>query len=562
MSVANCQFGRLVEAGEEFCVPYSHNGPPPHDTAWKRGSAIYVDSEDFVELLQKSPLFRADGIDLHRRVELHLARPRLPPHHLLHEVTNVKPGRRKIAEGFHGVVLEVKTEAARVFVCGNDDAVLVKRNWSCKCGSVLWEEKLTLRSLRAKKVVLTFAKLKKHVGCNPAKNLTKAEYEAIKDVSSSPSASPSMVGRNRDIPVSGEKAVRAARRILPVSSDLRDQAKHALREGRKDSQSGLPPFTAVTVAVNERLDESIRKGTLDDFRILSFRPALLPTQPWSILVKQKDALKLYAEHATRTGLNTDEKINCTQDGNIALTLFVTSQPKKPQVAFVNDGKREVVTLEMAQTQHSSRVLFLAAATRISAEYCKQNRDCIVQNLPCTSSTCAHKTEIKTRDVPPGDDMNQSRGFELHKPECITNYEQYPPMTHDTEGSDLCSATMSSHFRERRDPTGPLRLKRLVLCYYHSVNAYAEAAVRHFGIGSNPCLLDRAQRYPSPPPVTSLTRSTASSLYLSAHTRKGEPREGSPERVHSSWYNPREVKITQTRIDYSTTKSSNKTGNYY
>ena len=63
-------------------------------------------------------------------------------------------------------------------------------------------------------------------------------------------------------------------------------------------------------------------------------------------------------------------------------------------------------------------------------------------------------------------------------------------------------------------------------------------------------------------VTSLTRSTASSLYLSAHTRKGEPHGGSPERVHSSWYNPREVTITQTRIDYSTTKSSNKTGNYY
>ena len=63
-------------------------------------------------------------------------------------------------------------------------------------------------------------------------------------------------------------------------------------------------------------------------------------------------------------------------------------------------------------------------------------------------------------------------------------------------------------------------------------------------------------------VTSLTRSTASSLYPSAHTRTGEPPEGSPERVHSSWYNPREVTITQTRIDYSTTKSSNKTGNYY
>jgi hypothetical protein len=122
----------------------------------------------------------------------------------------------------------------------------------------------------------------------------------------------------------------------------------------------------------------------------------------------------------------------------------------------------------------------------------KNRVVIVENLPCTNPECQHRTAVKTRSASsqPG---NISKGFVLWKPECVSNWSSFPPKTHDTEVIDMCSASMSSHYRYRRNPCTPLRLKRLVLCYYHSVNAYAEAAIKHFGIGANPCLLDRAQR---------------------------------------------------------------------
>ena len=496
MSVAN-SLGRLVPACEAFNIPYYHNDQPRYDaTAWKRANSIYVDSEDFVGFLQKSPLFRTDGVGAQRRVEVKVARAARNQqyrHPLFYDVTSAEQAGKRIPEAYLGVSLQPSNQAAKDFVRDCPDTMLVKRTWTCPCANVVWEEMLTPRSLAANLIIVKFLKVKKHVGCKVASRVLKVENDAFKVVGSSPSASPSMVGGVSFIPVSDERGVKAARRILPVPGELRNQAKHALREGRKESQCGLPPYTAATIAVNARLDDAIKNDKLDDFRVLGFRPALCPTQHWSVLVKQKDALKHYAEHAHRTGLYRDEKINCTNDGNVALTLFVTTEPKKPSVAYAGNGKREVVTLEMAKTQHKSMVLFLGATTSVSAQYCTWTRQCIIENLPCTSPTCGHRTMVKSRDANHGDKGNQSRGFQLYKPECIGNHEQYPPKTHDTEGSGLCSTVMSSHYQERRHPTGPLRLKRLVLCYYHSVNAYAEATVRDFGIGSNPCLLDRAQR---------------------------------------------------------------------
>ena len=490
-------FGNVVLPCREFIVPHSTTEVVQPERAWARNQPVFVTSLDFIRLLQKSPIFQVpDGTGMTRRAEIRVVKKNSNHRHaLFFEVTNVLAAHKGCAEGFLGVCLAPKTEAAKSFIREHCDAVLDQRARSCACGMVTWLEQITPRCLMVEpqKFILKFTQRRPHFGCTPCIRTLKAEINAFKQLSASPCAVPSMVDGCTTVPVTSDVSEQAAAIVRHVGLNGSPSAKSALMRGRNEHRSGLPPFSAVSVALNKGLDDAIDGGTLDDLRTLYYAPALdTATDSVSVLSKQLGGIENYTEFGPKSGLHYDDKINATQSDGLALTVYVVTKPVKPKVALRDQGQRKVIHCNMLKTQHISIVAFTGATTCADADYFMKNRVVIVENLPCTNPECQHRTAVKTRSASsqPG---NISKGFVLWKPECVSNWSSFPPKTHDTEVIDMCSASMSSHYRYRRNPCTPLRLKRLVLCYYHSVNAYAEAAIKRFGIGANPCLLGRAQR---------------------------------------------------------------------
>ena len=92
-------FGNVVLRSGDFNVPYSTVEAIRPERAWSRNLPVYVNSLDFIKLLQTSPIFQVDdGAGMTRRAEIHAVKYNSNLRHSrIFDVTNVQPGHRGYA---------------------------------------------------------------------------------------------------------------------------------------------------------------------------------------------------------------------------------------------------------------------------------------------------------------------------------------------------------------------------------------------------------------------------------------------------------------------------------
>ena len=157
----------------------------------------------------------------------------------------------------------------------------------------------------------------------------------------------------------------------------------------------------------------------------------------------------------------------TKDGS-GLTLFTVAVDGKPK-------RRDGTPINAARWQHTAGLTHACLNNSGCAEYFTSLTNAIRRDTRCKDVTCNHQRTV----VHTG-----SGGFWVER--LCKDIDRF---AWRSETSDLCTASMSSSYRRRKDPEKFPHLKNLFACYFHDDKAHLASAARILKAANKPIVLD-------------------------------------------------------------------------